>query len=80
MSYIYLPEINFDLKENPNYFSKLEETNISKTQYEEYIEPFLNSLSGFYHANGPQLMTYFLPRIRFEIKDASFSKILNSTF
>jgi hypothetical protein len=78
MSLIYLPKHNFDLGNNSNIILNLSKARISEEKYIEHIQPFFESLPGFYFAKGPQLRNNFLlPRIRFSVNGISLSKTLD---
>lgn len=75
MSLIYIAKTNFQLNKNPHFNDLLEVNKISKKDYKTDIQPFLESLSGFYFAKGPQLTRNLIPQLTFELNGASLSKI-----
>jgi len=77
MAIFYLPKEDFSLKRNPGILVFLREAKISEKNYNENIEPFFNSLSGFYFTNAHQLKRMFIPKLKFGIRNASLSKIFN---
>lgn len=80
MAIIRIPRKDFSLKQNPNYLPRLEMSGISKQEYREYVEPFLNNLTGFYFVpNRPQLTRLgIFPQLTF-VRYADFLDIIHYT-
>lgn len=77
MARVHLLDGNFNLNRRPDIIETLNQAGISPEQYRKDIQPFFESLSGVYFAEGPQLRTWgTFPKTEFVPTDLSLSKIL----
>ena len=79
MAIIYLPKNDYSLKKNSKMLEPLmEKNNINSEEYETHIQPFFETLNGFYQATGHQLKRFgIFPKMKYFIDGISLKDTLD---